>query len=66
MGKQKTDQRAKANPGSINPRSLPSEETKLTPTKAGKILREGKVGGKPLTEKQKGFFGAVRGKKKEK
>lgn len=33
----------------------------LTPTKAGKILKHGKVRGKPLTEAQKGLFGAVRG-----
>jgi len=34
---------------------------KLTPTKAGKILKHGTVHGKPLTKKQKGFLGAVRG-----
>ncbi len=33
----------------------------LTPTKAGKILKHGKVHGKPLTKAQKGLFGAVRG-----
>lgn len=29
--------------------------------KAGKILEHGEVKGRPLTEKQKGFFGAIRG-----
>lgn len=31
----------------------------LTPEKAKTILEEGQVRGKPLTDKQKGFFGAV-------
>ena len=31
---------------------------KLTKAKAKKILREGSIGGKKLTKKQKGFFGA--------
>lgn len=34
---------------------------KLTQKKAGAILKHGTVHGKPLTKKQKGFFGAVRG-----
>jgi hypothetical protein len=34
---------------------------KLTKKKAKKILRHGKVHGKPLTKKQKGFFGARAG-----
>lgn len=46
--------------------SLPSETTSVTPTKARKILRDGKVYGKPLTKDQKGFFGAVAGKQKKK
>lgn len=33
----------------------------LTKTKARKILREGKARGKPLTKKQKRFFGAIAG-----
>lgn len=33
----------------------------LTAKKAGKILREGEIGGKPLTKKQKGLFGVIRG-----
>lgn len=32
-----------------------------TPAKARKILRHGKVHGKPLTPKQKGFMGARAG-----
>ena len=44
----------------------------VTKKKAKKILKHGKVRGKPLTKKQKGFFGAraggapVRRKKKRK
>jgi len=34
---------------------------KLTPTKAKKILSDGKVHGKPLTAPQKKFFGARAG-----
>jgi len=34
---------------------------KLTKAKAKKILRHGEVHGKPLTKKQKGFFGARAG-----
>ena len=34
---------------------------KLTKTKAKKILKHGKVRGKKLTKKQKGFFGARAG-----
>lgn len=30
--------------------------------KAKQILKEGQIGGKPLTEKQKGLFGAAAGK----
>lgn len=37
---------------------------KLTATKAKKILRDDQVRGKPLTPKQKGFFGAVAGGQK--
>lgn len=37
--------------------------SKLTKKKAGTILKHGEVGGKPLTEKQKGFFGAIKGGK---
>lgn len=29
--------------------------------KAGKILKEGKIGGKKITRKQKKFFGFIRG-----
>ena len=32
--------------------------------KAGKILRHGKIRGKPLTSAQEGMFGAIRGGKK--
>jgi hypothetical protein len=37
---------------------------KLTARKAKKILKEGKVHGKPLTERQRRFFGAVAGGQK--
>ena len=38
----------------------------ITKTKARKILRHGKVRGKALTKKQKGFFGARAGGKRRK
>ncbi len=37
------------------PRNIPS------PFKARKILSDGEIDGKPLTEKQKGFFGLIAG-----
>lgn len=44
--------------------SLPSERKGApSPSKAGEILRHGEVHGEPLTKRQKGFFGAVRGKR---
>ena len=36
----------------------------LGPKKAGEILKHGEVRGEPLTEKQKGFFGAIVGRGK--
>jgi hypothetical protein len=33
----------------------------VSQAKAGEILKHGEVGGRPLTEKQRGFFGAIRG-----
>jgi hypothetical protein len=36
----------------------------LTQHKAGKMLKHGEVRGKPLTKKQKGLFGLVKGGKK--
>lgn len=42
--------------------SLPSSKASLTPHKAGEILRHGEVRGHPLTKKQRGLFGAIRGK----
>lgn len=36
----------------------------LTAGKAGKILRDGSIRGKPLTSKQEGLFGLIRGGKK--
>jgi len=44
----------------------PSQKTTLKPAKARKILEEGQVGGKPITKKQQGFFGAVAGKSNKK
>jgi len=34
---------------------------KLTQKKAKEIMRHGEVGGRPLTAKQKRFFGAIAG-----
>ena len=45
---------------------LPSEETEMSPAKAKKILRDGEVHGKPLTDDQRGFFGAIAGKEEKK
>ena len=39
---------------------------KLTSTKAKKILTDGTVRGKPLSAKQKKFFGAIAGGQKPK
>ena len=38
---------------------------KMTPAKARKILRDGKIRGKPLTKKQKAYFGRIAGKSKK-
>jgi hypothetical protein len=38
----------------------------ISPTKARKILKDGEIGGKPLTKKQRGLFGAAAGRKKKK
>jgi hypothetical protein len=40
---------------------MPEGKKKLTVAKAKKILRDGKVHGKPLTARQKRFFGARAG-----
>lgn len=37
---------------------------KLTKAKAKKILKDGSIRGHPLTEAQKGYFGAIAGGKK--
>ena len=39
---------------------------KLSPTKAKKMLHEGKVHGRPITRRQRGYFGAVAGGKAKK
>src|SRR5262249_22662424 len=44
-------------------KALPSEEADVTPDKACRILHDGTVHGKPLTEAQRGLFGAICGKK---
>lgn len=38
----------------------------VAPTKAKQILKDDEVGGKPLTEKQRGYFGARAGGAPEK
>jgi len=38
-----------------------SKSSVPTKAKAKKILRHGEIGGKPLTKRQKGFFGARAG-----
>lgn len=41
----------------------PSSHAALSPEKAEKILHDGSVKGHPITKKQRGYFGAVAGKK---
>lgn len=41
------------------PKLTAKKKPSLTPSKAGKILKDGEVRGKPLTKKQKKFFGLV-------
>ena len=38
----------------------------VTKAKAKKILKDGKIKGKPLTKKQRGFFGSKSGGKRRK
>lgn len=40
----------------------PSSHADISPEKAKKILEDGSVRGHPLTDKQKGFFGAIAGR----
>lgn len=42
---------------------LPSASANVTPDKACKILKDGTVHGKPLTDKQRGMFGSICGKR---
>lgn len=46
--------------------ALPSSELKMTPEKACKIIKDGKVNDKPLTKAQRGMFGALCGKRPKK
>ncbi|MGH7743819.1 MAG: hypothetical protein ACREQ5_03235 [Candidatus Dormibacteria bacterium] len=45
-------------------KGLPSEHTDITPEKAKTMLKEGEAKGHDLTDKQKGFLGAVAGKER--
>ncbi len=49
--------------GQKKSKGLPSKHTSLSPEKAGLILKHGEVRGHKLTPRQRGFLGAVRGKK---
>ena len=42
---------------------MPHKKGSPSPAKARKILRDGKIRGKPLTPAQKRFFGAIVGGK---
>lgn len=42
----------------------PSDKIDMSPSKACKILHDGETNGTPLTEKQRGMFGALCGKRK--
>jgi hypothetical protein len=44
------------------PKTLPSKKANISSTKAKTILSDGEVRGHPLTEKQRGLFGAIAGK----
>ena len=44
---------------------LPSTKADVSPEKAKKILKDGHVNGHPLTEKQRGMFGAIAGNETE-
>ncbi len=46
-------------------KGLPSEEAGVSSEKAKQILRDGEVHGRPLTEAQRGMFGAIAGKAKK-
>ena len=43
---------------------MPKRKSTVSTAKAKKILKDREVRGKPLTDKQKGFFGARAGGKK--
>ena len=61
-----TREQAQAEADKVNSgKALPSEEADVTPEKARAILRDGTVHGKPLTEKQRGMFGAIAGQGKK-
>jgi hypothetical protein len=42
-------------------KALPSDTASVSPTKARQILHDGEVHGKPLTDQQRKFFGAIGG-----
>jgi hypothetical protein len=48
-----------------NARSLPSKKADVSPEKACQILKDGEANGHPLTEAQRGMFGAICGKRKK-
>lgn len=50
------------NPKASN--ELPSKHMDMSPEKARTILHDKEIRGHPLTEKQRGLFGAIAGKKK--
>ncbi len=45
---------------------MATKKSEPSPRKARKMLRHGKVRGKPLTKKQRGKFGAIAGKGRKK
>lgn len=44
-------------------KKLPSQQLDITPEKACKILKDGEVRGHPLTERQRGLFGVICGRR---
>lgn len=59
-----TEGRIKAISAELSKRGMkdkPVEKAELSPAKAKEILRDGTVHGKPISDKQRGYFGAVAG-----
>lgn len=63
---QKTKTKMPAKKHNPKKKGLPGKTADISPTKAKQMLKEGTAKGKPLSEKQKGMFGAIAGQTKKK